>query len=193
MASFRVSDRVLAMADQDGCAPTSATDCRRRCHLPNPGRLSLVYDTAWFALRERARVEPGEAVLVLGASGGVGQAACSSPAPWVRGYLPGLERAASARAAGADAVIDLSAADLRETWRAQVYAVTEGRGVDVILDPLGGTISEAAVPAHDRRYDKPQGQLSAVRLATVPYHNTALRESGHVFWLCAQFGTERKQ
>lgn len=55
------------------------------------------------------------------------------------------ERAASVRAAGADAVIDLSTADLRDSLRSQVYAVTEGRGVDIILDPLGGTIFEAAV------------------------------------------------
>jgi NADPH2:quinone reductase len=57
------------------------------------------------------------------------------------------QRAASVRAAGADAVIDLSTADLRDSLRSQVYAVTEGRGVDIILDPLGGTIFEAAVRA----------------------------------------------
>jgi NADPH:quinone reductase len=57
------------------------------------------------------------------------------------------ERAASVRAAGADAIIDLSAADLRDSLRAQVYAVTEGRGADIILDPLGDRIFEAAVRA----------------------------------------------
>ena len=51
------------------------------------------------------------------------------------------------RAAGADVVIDLSAANLRDSLRAQVYAATEGRGADVILDPLGGPIFEAAVRA----------------------------------------------
>ncbi|MBO0735283.1 MAG: zinc-binding dehydrogenase, partial [Alphaproteobacteria bacterium] len=51
------------------------------------------------------------------------------------------------RSAGADAVIDLSAADLRESLRAQVYAVTDGCGADIIVDPLGGTIFEAAVRA----------------------------------------------
>ncbi len=51
------------------------------------------------------------------------------------------------RAAGADAVIDLSAADLRDSLRAPVYAVTEGRGVDIILDPLGGAIFDAAMRA----------------------------------------------
>jgi NADPH:quinone reductase len=77
--------------------------------------LSLVYDTAWFALRERARLETGETVLVLGASGGVGRAAIQLAHAMGARVLAGIlrpERAASVRAAGADAVIDLSAADL---------------------------------------------------------------------------------
>jgi hypothetical protein len=71
------------------------------------------------------------------------------------------ERAASVRAAGADAVIDLSAADLRDSLRAQVHAVTEGRGVDIILDPLGGTIFDAAVRALAWR-----GRLVVIGFAT---------------------------
>jgi NADPH2:quinone reductase len=51
------------------------------------------------------------------------------------------------RAAGADAVIDLAAADLKESLRAQVYAETGRRGADVILDMLGGDIFDAAVRA----------------------------------------------
>jgi NADPH:quinone reductase len=112
--------------------------------------LSLVYDTAWFALRERARLESGETVLVLGASGGVGQAAIQLAHEMGARVLAGIlrpERAAAVRAAGADAVIDLSAAHLRDSLRTQVFAVTNGRGADIILDPLGGTIFEAAVRA----------------------------------------------
>ena len=112
--------------------------------------LSLVYDTAWFALRERARLETGETVLVLGASGGVGRAAIQLAHAMGARVLAGIlrpERAASVRAAGADAVIDLSAADLRDSLRSQVYAATERRGADIILDPLGGRIFEAAMRA----------------------------------------------
>jgi len=89
-------------------------------------------------------------VLVLGASGGVGQAAVQLARAMGARVLAGIlrpEREASVRAAGADSVIDLSATDLRDSLRAQVYAVTEERGVDIILDPLGGTIFEAAVRA----------------------------------------------
>ena len=112
--------------------------------------LSLVYDTAWFALRERARLEPGESVLVLGASGGVGHAAVQLAGAMGARVLAGIsrpERAAAALAAGADAVIDLSRPNLRETLREQVYAVTDGQGADIIIDPLGGAVFEAAIRA----------------------------------------------
>jgi len=156
VTSLRVGDRVLAMAEQGGYAEAVTVRADQCYRLPasmsftEAASLSLVYDTAWFALRERARLEPGEVVLVLGASGGVGQAAVQLAHAMGALVLAGIarpERAASVQAAGAGAVIDLSAADLRDSLRKQVYAVTEGRGADAILDPLGGTIFEAAVRA----------------------------------------------
>jgi len=156
VTSLQVGDRVLAMAERGGYAEAVTVRADQCYRLPasmsftEAASLSLVYDTAWFALRERARLEPGETVLVLGASGGVGQAAVQLAHAMGALVLAGIarpERAASVRAAGADAVIDLSVADLRDSLRKQVYAVTEGRGVDVILDPLGDTIFEAAVRA----------------------------------------------
>jgi NADPH:quinone reductase len=57
------------------------------------------------------------------------------------------ERAAAARMAGADAVIDLSRENLRDTLREEVSAETGGRGADVILDPLGGDVFDAALRA----------------------------------------------
>jgi NADPH:quinone reductase len=156
VTSLRIGDRVLAMAEQGGYAEAVTVRADQCYPLPpsmsfaEAASLSLVYDTAWFALRERARLESGETVLVLGASGGVGRAAIQlAHAMGVR-VLAGIlrpERAASVRAAGADAVIDLSSADLRDSLRAQVHAATEGRGADIILDPLGGAIFEAAVRA----------------------------------------------
>jgi len=154
--SLRVGDRVLAMAEQGGYAEAVTVRADQCYRLPpsmsfsEAASLSLVYDTAWFALRERARLEIDETVLVLGASGGVGQAATQLAQAMGARVLAGIlrpERAAAVRAAGADAVIDLSAADLRDSLRAQVNAVTEGRGADIILDPLGGTMFEAAVRA----------------------------------------------
>jgi NADPH2:quinone reductase len=156
VTGLRVGDRVLAMAEQGGYAEAVTVRADQCYQLPasmsftEAASLSLLYDTAWFALRERARLEAGETVLVLGASGGVGQAAIQLAHAMGARVLAGIlrpERAAVVRAAGADAVIDLSAADLRDSLRAQVYAVTEGRGADIILDPLGGAIFEAAVRA----------------------------------------------
>jgi NADPH:quinone reductase len=156
VTGWRVGDRVLAMAEEGGYAAAVAVRADQCYRLPikmsfvEAASLSLVYDTAWFALRERARLETGENVLVLGASGGVGLAAVQLAHALGARVLAGIsrpERTASVRTAGADAVIDLSAADLRDGLRAQVYAATEGRGVDVILDPLGGGIFEAAVRA----------------------------------------------
>jgi NADPH2:quinone reductase len=89
-------------------------------------------------------------VLVLGASGGVGRAAVQLARAMGARVLAGISRpqkAAAARAAGADAVIDLSRENLRETLREQVWAATEGLGADVILDPLGGEVFAAALRA----------------------------------------------
>src|SRR5205085_2041370 len=112
--------------------------------------LSLVYDTAWFALRERGRLAPGETVLVLGASGGVGRAAVQLAHAMGARVLGGIsrpERKADVQAAGADDVIDLSVADLHDSLREQVYAATDAQGADVVLDPLGGRVFEAAMRA----------------------------------------------
>lgn len=151
-----IGDRVLAMAEQGGYAEAvavSADQCYRlpaRMSFVEAASLSLVYDTAWFALRERARLMPGESVLVLGASGGVGRAAVQLARAMGARVLAGVarpERAAAALAAGADTVIDLSQPNLRDTLREQVYAATDGRGADIVLDPLGGEIFGAALRA----------------------------------------------
>ncbi|MGC2415934.1 MAG: alcohol dehydrogenase catalytic domain-containing protein, partial [Stellaceae bacterium] len=78
VSGLHVGERVLAMAEAGGYAEAVAVAADQCYPLParmsfvEAASLSLVYDTAWFALRERARLEPGEGVLVLGASGGVG-------------------------------------------------------------------------------------------------------------------------
>jgi NADPH2:quinone reductase len=144
------------MAEEGGYAELVALRADQCYRLPphmsfvEAASLSLVYDTAWFALRERGRLAPGETVLVLGASGGVGHAAVQlgrALGAHVLAGIPRAERAAVVRAAGADAVIDLSSENLRETLREQVSAATDGRGADVILDPLGGDVFAAALRA----------------------------------------------
>jgi NADPH2:quinone reductase len=153
---LQVGDRVLAMAEQGGYAEAVAVRADQCYRLPprmsfrEAASLSLVYDTAWFALRERARLTPGETVLVLGASGGVGRAAVQLARAMGGRVLAGIvrpEKQAAVLAAGAEAVIDLSRENLRDALREQVYAATDQRGADIVLDPLGGEVFNAALRA----------------------------------------------
>ena len=81
VSEFKIGDRVLTLAEQGGYAEQVSVDARQCFKLPpsmsfvDAASMALVYDTSWFALRERARVRRGESVLVLGSTGGVGYAA----------------------------------------------------------------------------------------------------------------------
>jgi len=157
VTTLRVGDRVLAMAETGGYAEAvavAADQCHRlpaRMTFAEAASLAVVYDTSWVALRGRTRLAPGETVLVLGASGGVGHAAVQLARAMGAGrVLAGIsrpEREAAVRANGANAIIDLARADLRDSLRDQVYALTDGQGADIIIDPLGGEVFEAAIRA----------------------------------------------
>lgn len=110
--------------------------------------LGLVYQTAWFALQDRAQLQPGETVLVLGASGGIGMAAVQLAKALGAGKViaasRGPEGAARALAIGADVAVDSATpSNLRDA----VYAETAQRGVNVVIDPVGGALAEAALRA----------------------------------------------
>jgi len=113
--------------------------------------LVLTYQTAWWALTDRARLEPRESVLVLGAGGGVGVAsiglAKALGADLVIGATRGSGKAAIVRKAGADHLVDLAQPNLREAMRDDVRKLTGGRGVDVVIDSVGGAATEAALRA----------------------------------------------
>jgi NADPH2:quinone reductase len=156
VTTLKPGDRVLAMAEQGGYGEFVAVPAAQCFRLPDrmsfvdAASMSLAFDTAWFALRDRARLQAGDSVLVLGATGGVGLAAVQLAKAMGAKVLAGVsskDKAAIAHEAGADAVIDLSAPDLRDSLRAQVYAVTDNRGADIVLDPLGGDIFDAALRA----------------------------------------------
>jgi NADPH2:quinone reductase len=153
---LKEGDRVLTLAEQGGYGEKVAVPARDCFVLPDrlpfvdAAAMALSYDTAWFALCERGRAQRGETVLVLGASGGVGLAAVQLAKAYGMRVLAGIANAAKAeavRTAGADEIIDLSAPNLRDSLREQVYAHTDGKGADVVLDPLGGDIFDAAIRA----------------------------------------------
>jgi NADPH:quinone reductase len=156
VTGLKPGDRVLTMAEYGGHAEFIAAPETHCYRLPDAlsfvaaAAMSLVYDTAWFALRDRARLRTGETVLVLGATGGVGLAAIQLAKAMGARVLAGVasaEKSDMVREAGADAIIDLARPDLRDSLREQVHAVTGGHGADIVLDPLGGDIFDAALRA----------------------------------------------
>ena len=97
----------------------------------------VTYQTGWFGLHRRARLAAGETLLVHAAAGGVGSGAVQlgkAAGARVIGVAGGERKAEAVRALGADVVIDRNTQDFVEV----VKEVTEGRGADVIYDPVGG-------------------------------------------------------
>ncbi|MEU9916391.1 NADPH:quinone oxidoreductase family protein [Streptomyces sp. NPDC051001] len=121
-----------AVADAAGLlpAPESLDDAEAAA-------LHIGYQTGWFGLHRRARLEAGETLLVHAAAGGVGSAAVQlgkAAGATVIGVVGGADKAAVARELGCDVVIDRRA----ENVIAAVKEATGGRGADVIYDPVGG-------------------------------------------------------
>jgi NADPH2:quinone reductase len=101
--------------------------------------ITTTYGTSYYALKQRANLQPGETLLVLGAAGGVGLAAVElgkAMGARVLAAASTAEKLAAAQGAGADELIDYSDGELKE----KVKALTDGRGADVIYDPVGGTL-----------------------------------------------------
>ncbi|GAB3463426.1 NADPH:quinone oxidoreductase family protein [Streptomonospora sediminis] len=124
------ADYALMSADSVFPAPAALTD-------DEAASLFIGYQTGWFALHRRARLREGETVLVHAAAGGVGSAAvqlAKAAGAHVVGVVGGPQKAATAAALGADAVVDRRADD----FVAAVKDFTGGRGADVVFDPVGG-------------------------------------------------------
>ena len=103
----------------------------------------VTYQTGYCALHQRARIQPGETLLVHAAAGGVGSAAVQlgkAAGATVIASAGGPEKCATASALGADHVIDYANEDLI----ARVKEITGGRGADVIYDPVGGDVFDAS-------------------------------------------------
>ncbi|WP_405014054.1 NADPH:quinone oxidoreductase family protein [Kitasatospora sp. NBC_01539] len=99
--------------------------------------LHIGYQTAWFGLHRRARLQAGETLLVHAAAGGVGSATVQlgkAAGATVIAVVGGPEKAAAAAALGADLVVDRRTED----FVAAVKQATGGRGADVVFDPVGG-------------------------------------------------------
>ncbi|WP_099025421.1 NADPH:quinone oxidoreductase family protein [Mycolicibacterium palauense] len=148
-SGFAVGDRVSASTMLGGYAERVAVPAAGV--LPSPAELddaeavSLLvnYNTMYFAYTRRAALQPGETVLVLGSAGGVGTAAIQIAAAMGARVIAVVHRAAAmdfVGSLGPDAVIPMT-----EGWAAAVREATGGRGVDVVVDPVGGTAFDDAV------------------------------------------------
>ncbi|RVT94775.1 NADPH:quinone oxidoreductase family protein [Sphingomonas crocodyli] len=149
VTGWNIGDRVAAYALSGAFAEAMVVPASRVVPL-SPSMdfetgavFTMVYGTAFHALHDRGRLQAGETVLVLGAAGGVGLAAVEVAKAMGATVIAAASNAAKldlARAHGADDVIDYAAEDLKQAIRDR----TGGRGVDVIFDPVGGSLSEAA-------------------------------------------------
>ncbi len=157
VAGFAPGDRVAAQVEYGAYAEKLRAPAVNCFPLPEAlsfeqaAALGLAHQTAHFALREQAAMTPGAAVLVLGASGGVGVAALQLAKALGAGLViagtRGRAGEAITREAGADEVIDVAMDDLHDGLRERVRALTGGKGVDIVIDPIGGEATGAALRA----------------------------------------------
>ena len=150
-AVARVGDRVLGMPPmgEGGYAELAVLDADAT--LPWPDGMSagqaagmfVTYQTGICALEHRAKLQAGETLLVHAAAGGVGSAAVQlgkALGARVIGTAGGADKCAVARQMGADDVVDYATEDLVT----RVKELTDGRGADVIYDPIGGDVFDAS-------------------------------------------------
>lgn len=150
VTNVSVGDRVIAFSTWGGFAEELAVDANRlikmsdKMEFEKASAFILTYGTSYHALKDRANIQPGETLLVLGASGGVGLAAIQlgkAMGARVIAAASTKEKLDVCAANGADELINYSSEDLR----ARVKEITQGTGVDVIYDPVGGPLSEKAL------------------------------------------------
>lgn len=147
---LQVGQPVLAFTGWGGFAEEVLADAKQVVPLP-PGldmavaaAFMMTYGTSFHGLKDRAQLQPGETLLVLGAAGGVGLAAIElgkKLGARVIAAASSAEKLAVCRQHGADELINYESEDLRE----RVKALTAGKGVDVVYDPVGGHHAEPAL------------------------------------------------
>ena len=145
LKGFSVGDRVMATPGIGGLAQLAAVKSESLRKIPDnmdfktAASFAMVYTTSYYALKQRAKLESEETLLVLGSSGGVGLTAVEL------GKLMGAKVIAAAssdeklefvKQLKPDHLVNYNECDLKET----VKDLTEGRGADVIYDPVGGDL-----------------------------------------------------
>ncbi|HWH47929.1 MAG TPA: NADPH:quinone oxidoreductase family protein [Burkholderiales bacterium] len=150
VSRVKPGDRVIAFNTWGGFAEEIAVDAERTISMPAgmdfvpASAFVLTYGTSYHALKDRADLKAGETMLVLGAAGGVGLAAIQLGKAMGAKVIAAASNDAKLQICkqnGADEVINYGTEDLR----ARIKALTAGKGVDVVYDPVGGPYSEPAL------------------------------------------------
>ena len=144
-----VGDRVIAMSAHGAFAERWLVPAGSVIPMPDAldsvtaAGFALTYGTSYHALEDRARLAAGETILILGAAGGVGSAAIELAKHLGATVIAAAstdEKLAFCEELGADHLIDYTTEPLRDRLR----ELSDGRGVDVVFDPVGGEMTEAA-------------------------------------------------
>lgn len=149
---FVPGDRVVGYLGHGGCRELVVADVARFTKMPDgldfarAACLTVTYGTTLHALQDRARLVAGETLVVLGAAGGVGQAAIEvgkTMGARVIACASNDEKLAFCGSLGADDLVDYQ----REDLKARLKELTGGKGADVIYDPVGGAYCDPALRA----------------------------------------------
>ena len=189
VSHLKVGDRVMALTGWGSFAEEVAVPGYNVMPIPasmdfaSAAAFGMTYGTSMHALKQRANLQPGETLLVLGASGGVGLAAVEigkAMGAKVIAAASSAEKLEVAKAAGADELINYSENSLKD----EVKRLTGGQGADVIYDPVGGDLFDAAI-----RSIAWNGRLLVVgfasgRIPELPVNLTLLKGAAvvGVFW-----------
>lgn len=189
VSHLKVGDRVMALTGWGSFAEEVAVPGYNVIPIPasmdfaSAAAFGMTYGTSMHALKQRANLQPGETLLVLGASGGVGLAAVEigkAMGAKVIAAASSAEKLEVAKAAGADELINYSTSSLKD----EVKRLTGGQGADVIYDPVGGDLFDAAI-----RSIAWNGRLLVVgfasgRIPELPVNLTLLKGAAvvGVFW-----------
>jgi NADPH2:quinone reductase len=154
VTEFRAGDRVIGNIGWGAAREKVVVAIDRLVSMPagldfdRAAGVTITYGTTLHALKDRAKLKPGETLAVLGAAGGTGLSAVEI------GKLMGArviacassdDKLAFTREHGADAGVNYTASDLKDALR----QLTGGKGVDVVYDPIGGAQAEAALRGMD--------------------------------------------
>ncbi|WP_413788564.1 NADPH:quinone oxidoreductase family protein [Paludibacillus litoralis] len=148
---FSIGDRVFYGSGYGGFAEEVVAPAEKVFHIPDNmsfeqgSAINLVYGTSYHALKDRARLKPGETLFVLGAAGGVGLAAVELGKAMGATVIAGAsseEKLEVAKAHGADMCVNYAKEDIKT----KVRELSDG-GVDVVYDPVGDKLAEPAFRA----------------------------------------------